>query len=187
MGNMEKINNFNESELLKLKTDINKQLKIIDKQLKIIEIDKIDTIKRKDSVKTKTKLCELTSNDRIFSIGVSNNLDVYFMDYCDIRGYNDKTDSDYHDISVRHKTKPYGISTSIHKDESEKHYFTSFHSIICFFTLNPETWKEDLQESLIYKIKQEKKHLNEDIKNLKNQIKTIIKSEDKINDYVSKL
>lgn len=176
-----KIDNLNKSDLLKLKSEI-------DKQLEVVEQDRLDTIKRKDSVKNKIKLCELTHNDRIFGIGLSsNNLEVYFMDYCDVRGYNDKTDSDYHDISVGHKTISFGISTSIHKERAEKHYvlFISC-SIIYFFTLKPETWEEDLQESFEYQIKQRKKNFNREIKTLRKELNAIINDKNKINFYITK-
>ena len=180
---IENIDNLNESELLTLKSEI-------DEQLKVKEQNRLDLIKRKDSVKNKTKICELTQNDRMFGIGLSSNdLEVYFMDYCDVNDYNDKEISNYHNISVGHKTKPFGISTSIHKKRINKHYFLSLSKMKSgydlFFTLKPETWEEDLQEALEYKLRKEKKHFNKEIKFLKKKVKYIIKDKDKINNYIT--
>lgn len=69
---MKVIENLNKSELLELKSEI-------DKKLKNIEEDKNNTIKINDIFKNKTKLCQLTTNDIMFGIGLhSEKLDVFF-------------------------------------------------------------------------------------------------------------
>lgn len=170
------------SELLNLKSEI-------EEQLELIEQDKIDTIKRKDNVKNKTKLSELTINDRIFGIGLSSkDLEVYFMDYCNVEGYNDKTNSDWNDINVSHKTKTFGVSTSIHKENADKHYFlvldTMQSGYDCFFTLKPETWEKDLKEALEYKLKLIKKRFNSENNIIRKKVKAIIKDGNNINKYI---
>jgi len=177
---MYKIENLKESELLELKSEI-------DNQLKIIEQDKFDIIKQKNDVKNKTQLSQLVQNDSIFGIGFSSNgLGVYFMGYCDVRNYTVVKGSNYDDISVGHKTEPFGISTSIRKERTDKSYCLFFCiSSVYFFTLKPETWQGDMQEALSYQIKQKRKQTQRDIKNLKKEVGFAIKDCDKINNYIS--
>ena len=60
------IEKLTEQELLDLKSSI-------DKKLNKIRQDEIDTLNRKNSVKNKTKLSQLTSQDRILGIRTSGN------------------------------------------------------------------------------------------------------------------
>jgi len=176
------INNLDKRELLALQNDVIKRIESIDQEL-------IDATKRKDSVKNKTKICELTPNDRMFGIGFTNKLGVYFMGYCDVRGYSvDKEDSNWSNIGVGHKTHPFGLSTSITKEQSNEHYFLSYHcGDIMFFTMKPKRWMQDLQSALVYRIKQDNTRFNEEIEVLKKKIATINSSENEINKKIKKL
>lgn len=55
-------------ELLEKKSKLEKDLVDINNRLKIIKENEEDEIKRKDNIKNKTKLSQLTSNDRVFKI-----------------------------------------------------------------------------------------------------------------------
>ncbi len=189
---MEIINNFTEAELLNLKNEI-------DNRLRQIQEDSLDEVKRKDSVKNKTKLSQLTSKDRIFGIGFGldrengkflKELDakwsVHIVDFCDVK-YTDKKnrDTEWNRIGISHKTKPFGISISIDDQEADKSYLlyldTDSGGYDGFFTLSPQTWEKDLQEALEYKISQRKKHFKQDIKKLKSKVKLVIENKEKIN------
>lgn len=144
------IDNHNIDELLKLQNQITERINRL-------QIDATDATTRKNNVKHKTMLNQLTSNDRILGIGLTDN-QVYLIDYCDVRSYNDHNIKypEWHAVSFGHKTKPFGISTSIHKDSSNKAYCLFVrNSLSYFFTLSPKTWQPDLKEALLHHMKKE--------------------------------
>lgn len=179
-------------------------MQLVDLQTKLInrldELQKAqqDILNRKYNVKNKTKLFQLTDKDVMFGIGLGSNGDhlikeigtkwsVYFLDYCDVHGCSKRKDKGYN-ISVGHKTQPFGVSTWISDDVAEKHYFLSLdeHSngYELFFTLKPETWKEDIQEALLDLIKNKKHYFKRDINILKKKVKIILDDENKINSQI---
>jgi len=165
------ISNLNESELLKLKVDI-------DKQIEIIVQEKIDSINR--SKNGKTKICELTNKDTIFGIEYSPHTnEIYKMKYFHIGNYTIVNNSDYHNISVG------GLSTSIHKNYYNKHYFfVQCCYSLYFFTMKPETWENDLQYCLLHEISNLVDKYDKEISNLKYRILQITESKDKINEFI---
>lgn len=165
-----KIDNYSKAELLNLKSDI-------DRQLEIVEQNEIDSIRGKESVRTKNKLSELTNKDKIFSILLWNkDNSVHDADWCDIESCNGLR------INISHKTKSLGLSTSIGEEDANKHYYLlELYSTTHFLTMKPETWEEDLNEALKEKIVIRKQVFNKDIEKLKTRIKSAFKQKNKIN------
>lgn len=190
-------NGVTEEKLLEIK-------EYSEKQIEKIRQEEEDEIKRKNSVKNKTKLSQLTSDNRILGIRISwnddskgvsidelgNSWSVDIIGYCDIRGYEDKKKrkSDYHRISIGHKTEPFGISTSLTDEEVEKPYLLCIDTMGSgydgFFTLSPETWEEDLLEALNgqkdWRIRQHHK----EISILEKKVGVFLKSKNKINKFI---
>ena len=177
---MENIEKLNKEELINLQLQINERLK----NLNEVRVDKVIKPKKK----LKNKLSYLLKGDKILGIGLSlNDNDVYFTDYCVIKAdVSNNTDSDYLDFRVSHGTYPF-IYTNIHKDYINKHYYMFIScSIIYFFTLKPNTWEKDLQEALIDKIKIKKEYYDKEIKDLGDNINTIISNKIKIDENIKK-
>jgi hypothetical protein len=59
---------MNKKVFLEEKSKLERDLIDVNNKLNIIKKKEEDEIKRKDSVKNKTKLSQLTSNDRVFKI-----------------------------------------------------------------------------------------------------------------------
>lgn len=190
-------NGVTEEKLLEIK-------EYSEKQIEKIRQEEEDEIKRKNSVKNKTKLSQLTSDDEILGIRISwnnnskgvtidelgNSWSVDIIGYCDVTGYEDKKkrESDYHRISIGHKKEAFGISTSLTDEDSEKPYLLFINTMGTgysgFFTLSPETWEEDLMEALNgqkdWRIKQHHK----EISILEKKVGAFLKSKNKINKFI---
>lgn len=189
---MENVDHLNKYELLELKRDINNRLKEI-------KDDEIDVTNRKNNVKNKTKISQLTQKDRMFGIGfgldnggeylkvLDTKWSVHLIDYCDVTEFTEKSkrDSEYHRFGVSHKTKPFGISTSLTDEEVDKHYMLSINSSSSgyggFYTLFPETWEKDIVEALEERISWRNENFEKDINKLKRKIKLVIDNKETIN------
>lgn len=204
---MENIDNLDERELLILQDEVNNRIEKIQKEKQKIREEEQDNINRKNNVKNKTKLSQLTDRDRIFGIRFScakregttylkqlgANWSVDFIDYCDVKGYTDKKyrkDSDYNNISISHKKEPWGISTSISDEEAEKPYLLSIDTsptgYDSFYTLSPETWKVDIQKAFDDLSKKIKQYQKIEHKKMAEKIQLVLNSETKINDFIEK-
>jgi hypothetical protein len=162
------IKKLNKEELLQLKEDIQSQLNYID-TLKV----KIKTSKNK------SRLLDLQKDDQIFCIDF-NGSKIHHMDYVKIN-FNKKPkigfNEDWTDVSAAHDTKPMGCSTSIKDECMYNHYFLcEFCSSMHFYTLKPENWKIDLKLEQDRLIKFKRKIFNENIKEFKDKINNLIKS-----------
>jgi hypothetical protein len=173
-----------------------------EKRIQMIRQEEEDEIKRKNSVKNKTKLCQLTSDDRILGIRISwnddsngvtidelgNSWSVDIIGYCEVRGYEDKKKSDYHRISIGHKKEAFGISTSLSDEESEKPYLLSIDTMNTgydsFFTLSPETWESDLIEALNTQKEWRNRRHDKEILILEKKVEAFLKSGNKINKFI---
>lgn len=174
------IKELNRTGLEKIKAEMDEKLRIVNSKLEIIEKNRLDVVKRKDSVKNKTKLCQLTENDIMFHVCFTPWTGICTIENCNFEGFGDEeSEYGYHNIRVG------GSSMGIHKDQINNHFFASYHcSHVNFYTLKPETWEEDFQKTLDYKIKQEKGKYHTEIGKLKKSVKAVIKDGDKINDYI---
>ena len=193
------IDNLTKEELLKLKSQI-------DYNLKNIEQDEIDVINRKNSVKNKTKLSQLTTNDRIFGIRISGNKGhslvestdeisstwkVDIIDYCNIKEYTDKSRrGEWHRINISHPTKPFGLGTSLSDEQVDKHYIlslcTSKNGYDQFYTLKPETWETDIVEAYNEILEWRRKQYESDNSILSEKLHIYLKEKEKINNQIGK-
>jgi len=188
------IDNLTKEELLKLKSQI-------DYNLKNIEQDEIDVINRKNSVKNKTKLSQLTTNDRIFGIRISGNectdeisstWKVDIIDYCNITEYTDKSGrgGEWHRIKISHPTKPFGLGTSLSDEEFDKHYIlsldTSKNGYDQFYTLNPESWEADIVKAYSEMVEGRKSRYESEISILNEKLNIYLKEKEKINNQIGK-
>lgn len=175
-----------------------------EKRIQMIRQEEEDEIKRKNSVKNKTKLSQLTSDDRILGIRISwnddskgvtideleNSWSVDLIGYCEVRGYEDKKKrkSDYHRISISHKTEAFGVSTVLNDEEVEKSYLLCIDTMgtgyDSFFTLSPETWEEDLLESLNGQKEWRIREHHKEISILEKKVDAFLKSKNKINKFI---
>ena len=179
------INNLSKEELVRLKQEVD---------------DRLKTIEVKETKPKKGTILSLKQGDKIFGIRLSfgahrlkepNELngEVDIIDYCNIEGLSLKDKSDNFSISISHPTKPFGISTTLRKED-----YIDEHCYLCidlmktgydgFYTLKPKTWKEDLIRMLSKNIEDRKKYFQQDLEILESKLNLFIQSEDKIKKYI---
>jgi hypothetical protein len=179
------INNLSKEELVKLKQEVD---------------DRLKTIEVKEIKPKKGTILSLKQGDKIFGIRLSfgghrlqepNELngEVDIIDYCNIEGLSLKDKSDDFSISISHPTKPFGVSTTLTKED-----YIDEHCYLCidlmktgydgFYTLKPETWKEDLLRMLDKNIENRKRYFQQDLEILEGKLNLFIQSENKINEHI---
>ncbi len=173
---MEEIRNLSENELLELRRKVDSRLKSIKRQEKI-------NLARKNSVRNKTKLSQLTSADHIFGIQLKPDGSVYTMGYHEIGEISKYNGSPgWYNITLG------GISSGMDEHESNKHYYLFVHcSSNYFFTLKPETWEKDIKEALKYELKREKLSHQKEYESLSKKIDSYFNNVDEINNRISEL
>ena len=148
------IEKLNKEELIKLKDLINER------------ISTLDTLKEVSTKsKEKNRLIDLEKGDKIFSFDF-NGSDLYHIDYVDITFRKDGREEfkDWFNYSASHDTKPMGCSASLKEDKMYNHCFLiEFLSGMKFFTLKPETWKEDLEKEMKESIIRKNNFFNKEI------------------------
>lgn len=177
------INNINEIAIKSEKMDI-KNLKKeellimreeIDSQLKYIDEIKIEIKKSKE----KKSLSDLKKNDKIFCIKFYGSK-IYHMDYVEINFYKQNKEDyvGWTNFSTKHNTKPMGCSSCLEDECMYNHFFLSeFSSSNYFFTLKPQSWKEDLKSELIRLITLKEENFNKEIHKFKDSINNLINCE----------
>lgn len=159
------IKKLKKEELLKMKDEINSQLKYIDE------------LKKDKESKKKPSLSDLSKNDKIFCINFSGSK-IHNMGWVKINFYK-KDQEDYigwTNFSTNHNTM--GCSSSLKDECMDNHFFLSeFHSSFYFFTLKPQNWKEDLKSELIRLIKSKEEKFNKNILKFKDSINNLINSD----------
>jgi len=184
MNKME-INNLSKEELVKLKQEVDDRLKTIE----------VKTTKPKNGT-----ILSLKNKDKIFGIRLSfgghrlkepNELNgvVDVIDYCEVTENNLRGKSDDFRISISHPEVPFGISTTLCKDEyKDEHCYLVIDTMKTgydgFYTLKPEIWKEDLIRMLNKNIESRKKYFHEDLKILESKLGLFIQSEEEINEHI---
>lgn len=170
------INNLSKTELLKLKSEIDIQIKDIDEKLSV----DIETSCNKKILKN------LNSKDLIFGVNFSAKHNIHNMGYVHMT-FTKNVESDYTSFSTMNKDScGLGCSSGIKNDVMEHHCFLSefSSSIFYFFTLKPETWEKDVIIELDKMVKQRKERFNIEMRKMKIGVRTILKKENKkiIND-----
>lgn len=179
------INNLSKEELVKLRQDVD---------------DRLKTIEIKNTKPKKRSLMSLKKGDKILGIRLSFgghrlvepeelNGDVDIVDYCKIEEMDLTYNKDIFGISISHPTKPFGISRSLCKEE-----YLDEHCYLCidtmktgydgFYTLKPETWKEDLVRMFNKTVETKKKYFQEELNILESKVKLFIDAEKKINEHI---
>ena len=103
------------------------------------------------------------------------------MDYVEISFYkNDREDYvGWTNFSANHNTKPMSCSSSLKDECMYNHFFLSeFCSSFYFFTLKPQSWKEDLKSEVIRLVKSKEETFNKDILKFKESINNLINCND---------
>jgi hypothetical protein len=198
---MYNLDNLTENELLDLKNQITGKIK------KIKEAEK-EEIDRKNSVKNKTKLSQLTSQDRIFGIRISGNIGhrmvesnedisttwkVDIVDYCNVTEYTDKSrrGSEWHRINISHPTESFGLGTSLSDEEVDKYYILaidiSSNGYNQFYTLRPETWETDIIIAFNELLEAKRTYFERDCNKLTEKFNIFIKEKEKIDNFIKNL
>lgn len=163
------IKKLKKEELLKMRDEINSQLEYINKLKKEVK-----------KSKEKASLLDLGKDDKIFCI-IFNGSNIHNMDYVKINFYKqDKKDYvGWTNFSTKHSTKPMGCSSALKDKCMNNHFFLSeFTSSMRFFTLNPQSWKDDLSLELNRLIKSKEDNFNKDIVKFKDSINDLINCND---------
>jgi len=159
------IDKLTQGDLLKIRDNINSRLEYIS-ELKEL----------KKSSKDKNALSDLDKTDKIFSINFYGSK-LYQMDYVKISFNEREIDTDWVGFSTSHDTKPMGCCSAVRKECMGNHFFLSeFCSSMYFFTLKPESWKEDLKSELIRLTRFKENNFNNEIKQFEDKVNTIIEN-----------
>jgi hypothetical protein len=170
------LKDIKDEDLLKLKEDIDAQL-LYNKNVK----SKIE------STKWKNKLADLTKDDYIFCINFRGSK-IYNMDYVKIN-FNKKAGSDYINFSTSDETLPMGCSSAILYECMDNHYFLSefSSSTMYFFTIKPETWKEDLFSELNRLAEVRKLNYKKELREFNTFINDLIENGEDVDNYITKI
>lgn len=103
--------------------------------------------------------------------------EVTWADYVDVGHCKYDEEDDYYKFGVSHKTEPEGFSTGFPTKYEDKHcVLLDFNSSLYFITMKPETWEEDMKESLKEYLATKKELYNKKVKNFKNHVAQMSKS-----------
>jgi hypothetical protein len=155
-------------QLLKLKEDIESQLKHINDLNKIEIKESLKRDKLSDLINTKFWIFCISFNGSVI-----NNMDYVRM------SFHKKADDENNWIgfATEHESKPMGVSSSVEAECMNNHYFLSeFYSNMYFFTLKPETWRADLKSEVQRLSKAKKLIAYRDIMIFKSKVSELIKS-----------
>lgn len=127
---------LNKAELLKIKEDVE------------LELKNIDRIKKDSKSLKKGTLSSLKNGDKIFCICFHGSK-IFNIDYVNITFYKIDGDEKWLKYSTSHPQKPMGESSGIEYECMDKHYYLHEScSRFSFYTLKPENWREDLKLEL---------------------------------------
>ena len=185
--------NLSKKELFNLKDNIDNRLK------SILEEEKKEAKKKKK----KEKIIDLISGDKIFGIRLSSgshrlvdpkelNCEVDIIDYCKVEGNDIRTSGEYEGtfrLSISHELKSFGNSSTLDtKLHGDKHYVlfmdTSYSGYDSFYTLRPESWKEDLDKAYKELVRKREQYYHEELSKLDNKMTFFLSSEKKINEHI---
>lgn len=148
--------------------------------------DRTIELKRKNSVKNKTKLYELTSSDIIFKIEIyqiaTTNKMAIKTNYVDVGGVRNDLGGYSYTFG--------GYSSWFSVITGGKHYHLdvgcSKHNFI-FYTLKPETWIEDLNEARKYMIEIRKKRFENELSSFKESLSKFDELNESITSEIKKI
>ena len=172
------VKNLSKSELLSIRGDIDSQLEYLN--------NNNNNNNTKETLQ-KTKLSDLEKGDLIYCI-VFNGTKVYDMDYVNINFYMDD-DIMYKGLVhfyTEHNNKLRYLETDSYTDEevmSNSYFLTENRGTYRFFTMNPKTWKEDLNSEMIRLIKKKDEKHRKEVANIESNIQAQINS-DEVDRYI---
>jgi hypothetical protein len=162
------IDTLNKQELTSLQQQIAERIETIDRE-------QVELENRKNSVKKKTMLKQLTKQDAIFGISFDSDGKPVRIGLCDVLSVEiDSKFPEFYTVAFNHKTLPLGVyNHCVPKERGDKHYclLDSY-----FFTLKPKTWRTDMAEALEDRIARIKINQAADIKKIKNRISNCFKN-----------
>ena len=183
--NKELLEKLTKEELIKLKNDVDINLKAIE----------IKTTKPKNGT-----ILSLKHKDKIFGIRLSFgahrleeptelNGAVDAIDYCEVGEIELRRDSDNFRISISHPEVAFGISTTLMKDDyKDDHCLLNIGTMKtgydAFYTLKPKTWKKDLKRMFKQHLKHIDKYHQENLKIYQNKLNLFLDSEEKVNKLI---
>jgi hypothetical protein len=158
-------------------------------RIKVINKEEEDEKKRKDSVKNKTKLSQLTSSDKIFKIEIYRHVGTYEMvvktDFVNVKGVR-KSDDEYGGFYYNFG----GSSTWFSDKESENHYLLENgfgNDSFKFYTLKPNTWWEDYELARDIKIQNKIEKFNKELDAYESALSKFEELKERINEEISKI
>lgn len=191
------IDNLTKNQLEELKKDIQKKMN-----------DIILAEKNFKSNKEKNRLIDLKKGDNVWGIRFCSNhghkleqFDVEkdilnwcvdIVDLCEIetisKHENQKDWKNYYRVDIHHKSGTMGNMSNMSKEELEKHYclFLDDHTsgYETFYTLKPESWKEDLIDGYNQIIERRNDYHNKQNKIIELKLLRWLDFEDHINELI---
>jgi len=173
------LKDLSKTELLKVKQEVEDQLKIVDIKKAFVK-----------QSKEKNLLSDLEKDDQILCIIFKGSI-IYDIDYVKINFHKgEEKNTKWTNFSVKHDVKPMGCSAAL-KDECMNYHFflVDFSSSMRFFTLKPQTWKHDLKIEMDTLIKSRTEVFNKDMNRIKKEVNDLIKNKEAdslINDLLYK-
>ena len=151
----------------------------------------------KNTNNLKSNILSLKQNDKIFGLRLSFgghrleepkelNGEVDIVDYCEITSMDLRGNSDDFRVGISHDEVPFGLTTTLNKKEYMcEHCLLSINTMKTgydsFYTLKPESWKEDLIRMFNKNTENRKKHFEIETDILKSKVDLFIESGKKIN------
>lgn len=185
-------------ELIELREKLEKDIKVVNKM--ILEYEG-----KKKELNLKDDILSLQKRDKIFGIGFSFNeivnafnsneivCNIDNVGYCDvIEIYNKDNSNKYFNINISHPNLPIDFNDELLKsDYNNKHYilylnpnFDEWYRGDVFFTLKPETWKEDLINAHSELVCDKILEHNKALKTYEYKVKLILTNDEKINKFI---
>ena len=179
------IKDLSKEELIHLKKKIDNRLKVI---------------KTKSQKKLKKgTILDLRTNDKIFGIQLSlggHRLvdpekpqgEVSLIDYCVVEKWG-SSDDEFR-LWIGHNKEPWGhYGTTLSKEKhGDKHYLliidTMYSGYDSFYTLKPETWKEDLNKAYEEKIERVNHYHQKNLNKYKQKLDWFLDGEELVNEFI---
>jgi hypothetical protein len=180
------INKMSKEDLIKLKTKVNDQLK---------------RIKANSNAKIESNtILSLKKGDNIFGIRLSfggHTLEepkeligkVDIADYCIVNNMNAVNDGEgeRYRLGISHPTACFGTVCTVYKEDYKNGEYCMLHvdtmkrGYDSFYTLKPESWKEDLKRKFEWRMKLEKENHLRNLEIYQTKLNMFLKGEEKIN------
>lgn len=177
------INRMSKEDLIELKEKINDQLKRIKVNSKAkIESNTILSLKRGDNI---FGICLSFGGHRLEEpTDLIGKVDI--ADYCKITGMEEYENGEQFRLSISHPTLPFGIGTTINKEDYKNGEYSYLNidtmksGYDSFYTLKPESWKEDLKRDFEKHMKRVEKYHQQDLEIYRAKLNMFLEYEDNI-------